>query len=530
MAQLYQRVNKRPLPVGAKVACIKGKMYATWKVKGRSRRAPLSEDGSGIISQSAIYTICYTDEHGRPKWVSSRMRDRDAAARVAAEIEDRVRLKRAGLLDPAQERHAEAARRPVAEHTAAFISFLSHLNNTPKHVRMVRRHLDAILGRARVSRLSDLRCDRVMQAIAGLQKGEPYDGQPQQPASLATCNAYLRSIKAFSLWLHRQGLASEHALAALRLYNAETDRRHVRRQMSPEELRWLFAVTAGYTLRGHQASGPVRAMCYRLASCTGYRANELKSLTTDCFDLDAAPPVVRINAGNSKRRRAETQPLPAAFVEPLRRWLAEFQPGARVFASIAGDTARMLRSDLEASRAAWLKSAETDLEQAEMEKSDFLKYEDRHGHKADFHSLRVAFVTMLSTSGADPKSLQRLARHSSPVLTMNVYNRRSVSQVASHVDAVGDLLSAQPDPWASRPAAPGSREGDWRGDWGCRAPGGTLGLLSAKVEAVGWDGGQAGDEKSSPVNAAKSGNCRRGKRKRLRSESNRRWRICNPLP
>jgi len=530
MAQIYQRVKKKPLPPGAKVACIKGKMYATWTVKGRTRRAPLSEDGNGINCQSGIYTICYTDEHGRSKWVSSGMRDRDAAVRLAAEIEERVRLRRAGLLDPSQERHAEAARRPVAEHAAAFAAYLSHLNNTPKHVRMVRRHLDAILGRARVSRLSDLRCDRVMQAIAGLRKGEPYEGQPQKPASLATCNAYLRSIKSFSLWLHRQGLAAEHALAGLRLYNAETDRRHIRRLLSVEELRWLIDVTAGYTLPSHQTAGPVRAMCYRLASCTGYRAKELKSLTTDCFELDAAPPVVRINAGNSKRRRADTQPLPAAFVDVLRGWLAGFRPGARVFASIAGNTARMLRSDLEAARAAWLKTAETDAQRDEMEQTDFLKYEDRHGHKADFHSLRVAYVTMLSASGADPKSLQQLARHSSPGLTMNVYNRRSIRQVAGHVDAVGELLSARPDLPASRPAGPASQEGDWKGDWAPGAPCGTRGLPPAKVKAIGPDGGQAGSVSNSPANAAESGEGSKFKGKRLRSESNRRWRICNPLP
>ncbi len=39
----------------------------------------------------------------------------------------------------------------------------------------------------------------------------------------------------------------------------------------------------------------------------------------------------------------------------------------------------------------------------------------------DFHSLRAVYVTELAEAGVDIKSLQTLARHSTPVLTMNTY-------------------------------------------------------------------------------------------------------------
>ena len=142
-------------------------------------------------------------------------------------------------------------------------------------------------------------------------------------------------------------------------------------------------------------------MCYRLAAATGFRANELLSLTTDSFDLDAAPPTCTVEAGYSKRRKRDLQPLLDALVEPLRAWLSGFDPGEPVFAGIAGATARMLRSDLAAARAAWLKAVEQQPEPVKerMQASDFLLYSDRQGQVADFHSLRVPFISRVVAGG-----------------------------------------------------------------------------------------------------------------------------------
>ena len=125
-------------------------------------------------------------------------------------------------------------------------------------------------------------------------------------------------MKGFSRWLWKQRLTPDDALLDLGLYNAATDRRHIRRETSAEEVRWLLDATEQRTLPEHGAPGPTRAMCYRLAAATGFRANELRSLTTDSFDLDATPPTCTVEAGYSKRRKRDVQPLPEALVEPLR--------------------------------------------------------------------------------------------------------------------------------------------------------------------------------------------------------------------
>ena len=43
--------------------------------------------------------------------------------------------------------------------------------------------------------------------------------------------------------------------------------------------------------------------------------------------------------------------------------------------------------------------------------------------KVDFHACRVAYITLLFEGGADVKTVQTLARHCDPRITMNVYAR-----------------------------------------------------------------------------------------------------------
>jgi integrase len=62
-----------------------------------------------------------------------------------------------------------------------------------------------------------------------------------------------------------------------------------RRALTPEELSRVFQADE----RGHvdlKTTGPDRAALYRVAAGTGFRVNELRSLTPESFDLAAEPP------------------------------------------------------------------------------------------------------------------------------------------------------------------------------------------------------------------------------------------------
>jgi integrase len=545
MASVFRRVKKQPLPEAARVVERKGGRFAEWlDAKGKRRTAPLTKDGLGIRVQARTYTVRYVDENGHTCEVGTRCRDYDAAMQLGRELEKRAMQRREGLLDPAQERFAKAARQPIAEHAAAHVEHLRAAGNTPKHVKTVERHLRAVFAAAGIDRLPELKSAAVLSAISALRNPPLVDGEqkPKQPASLATCNAHLRSVKGFSRWLWRQRLTPEDALLDLGLFNAATDRRHIRREMAAEEVQWLLDVTEHRTLPEHGAPGPTRAMCYRVAAATGFRASELRSLSIDSFDLDADPPTCTVEAGYSKRRKRDVQPLPPALVEPLRAWLAGFAPGELVFSGIAHDTARMLRSDLAAARQAWLATAATAADRERMQATDFLLYSDRLGHVADFHSLRVLFISRVVAGGASVKEAQTLARHSTPLLTMNVYSRASLLDVAGAVSGLGDLLTQQPsrpEPQQmlatgtggrTEPPAATAQKSAHESAHSQQAPTGPGWHSRADVPPAECPEPSAVQE---PETATIPGDFRDSateKTKRRRWESNPRWRICNPLP
>ena len=136
-------------------------------------------------------------------------------------------------------------------------------------------------------------------------------------------------------------------------------------------------------------------MLYTLALGTGFRADELATLTADRFALDADPPTVTVTACHAKNGTEAVQPIAAGLSDQLRPWLTSKPPGRPVFDGMTERTSEMLRVDLEAAGVA---------------------YETASGI-ADFHALRAAYVTNLVASGASVKNYQTLARHSTPRLT-----------------------------------------------------------------------------------------------------------------
>ena len=523
MAHARRRDLPRPIPKGAKIKTAGGKRFAHWvDARGKARKAPLSKDGKKIVIKASTYTIRFKDEHGKWRYVASGISDKDAANRMAAQLELRASQIRHGLISPSGERYAQAAMRPIAEHLAEYANYLRHKHNTAKHVRMTERRIRGILEAGRIRSLSGLLESTVRSALDTIRTGPEAAGR--RSLGLGTMNGYIRAIKGFSNWLHTDLRSPDFQLRRLGLFNAETDRRLERRAMSADELRWLFGVTKDRTLPRHRATGEDRAVCYLLAALTGYRAGELKSLTTACFDLEGDSPTVIVQAKNSKRRKAERQPIPPAMAAQLKTWLASMDAGSRVFASIPRDTARMLRSDLQAAREAWLATAASDEERTRWGQSDFLRYKDCHGHQADFHSLRTDYVTLLSLADTDAKTLQTLARHSSIDLTMNIYNRRGQKHLAAPVERLGQMLIG---PQADNPTR---CPGDYSGDYSRQAPGGAIGQSGAISPADRLPANEKPTNPQTPANTPVSGGSRGSSGERLRSESNRRWRICNPLP
>jgi len=100
-------------------------------------------------------------------------------------------------------------------------------------------------------------------------------------------------------------------------------------------------------------------------------------------------------------------------------------PGQSVF-PLHHETAKMIRRDLEAAG---------------------IPYETEAGF-ADFHSLRGTYISALVRSGASIKTVQTLARHSNPALTLARYAKTDLHDVIGAVEFLPGLSRPPPDPEA----------------------------------------------------------------------------------
>jgi integrase len=311
------------------------------------------------------YTILYYDEN-RKRRKKTGYTDKAETRRLANELEDQARRRRDGLDDPRAEAFREHGARPLAEHLDTWRDTMRNQGHTAKHAdqsaERVRRLLAVIFGakpddidgktmtraqqeqaRATVdrliakTRLADVATERVQAALATFRNS----GRSAQ-----TCNHYRACVRAFARWCWKTGRLRDQPLIGLTGYNVKEDRRHDRRTVSLEELQRLIAVAE----RGpdYQAmTGPMRALCYRLAVATGLRLSEIASIAPASFDWMA--PNVRVKAAYTKNGQEAELPLPSDLASDLAAYVATLAADAPVF-PLPKKGAAMLRADLAVAR------------------------------------------------------------------------------------------------------------------------------------------------------------------------------------
>ena len=225
---------------------------------------------------------------------------------------------------------------------------------------------------------------------------------------------------AFARWLVDAGRLREvpTGLRKLRLANEKADRKRVRRALSNAQLADLVLDTeAGPTLvvgygptksKHHpiRMTGLERAALYRIAMCTGFRANEIRHLTPECFRLDDVDhPVIVCKAAYAKNGKEAEQLIARDQASWLRAFLktrVDPRPNLPVL-FVPEKTAKLLRHDLAAAG---------------------IPYQTAEG-VVDFHALRYSYITNMIAAGVDPKTVQELARHSTITLTIDRYTKSS---------------------------------------------------------------------------------------------------------
>lgn len=314
---------------------------------------------------------------------------------------------------------ADLARRaaqdtPLPDHLEAYAANIVAKGGTELHARRAASSLRRLLADAGVSSLADLTGDTIQAALSRIRSRR----------SPRTANFALVQAKAFSRWLVAGKKLESSPVAHIKAYSQHVGRKRVRRALTSREAALLVAAAeAGPTVRVRlgagefvELPGPDRAMLYRIALGTGYRADEIRSLTPEAFRLDAGSPVVVLAAEFTKDGKPAEQPIRRDLAGRLGGWLAGKPPGEPVV-PVPIKTAELVRGDLE--RAG-------------------IPFETTDG-AVDFHALRSTYGTLLIKAGVDIKTVQMLMRHASPLMTLSMYVKSSEEDRVKAVESMPNL-------------------------------------------------------------------------------------------
>jgi integrase len=317
----------------------------------------------------------------------------------------KVRLAGIGLLD---KRQCEGSK-PLSEHLDDFYHSLISKGGTLKHAQQTKQRIQKIFDDCDLHSWSDISASRIQRYLFNLMESEKVIGRQ-------TYNYYLMCVKQFARWMIRDRRAQENPIEYLSPINARTDRRRVRRALTPEEARRLLEATRNNPER-FGMSGYERMMLYLVALQTGIRAGEMRSLTVSSVDFEKNH--ITIRAGYTKNRRESVIELRPDTTVELKNLVVGKLPGAPIFnLPHSCSIVRMFRLDLAAAG---------------------IDYQDESGHYCDFHSLRHTFATFLFAAGVHPRTAQELMRHSSINLTMSVYTHFLTGQTSEALDRLPDL-------------------------------------------------------------------------------------------
>ncbi len=220
--------------------------------------------GETVTHKLKKWYVKYRDAEGVVRKVAG-FTDKSATQQLLAKLEREAELEKLGITDPFQKHR----KRPLVEHLNEFEQNLNDGKRSADYVSLTIMRIRSLVQSCDFTFIDDISASRVETFLSNLRK----DGR-----SIQTSNHYLKAIKQFCRWLVTDSRTRDSRIAHVKTLNVKVDRRHDRRSLSAEEFSALIeSALNGPMVQG--IPGPERAMLYVLAAWTGFRRNELASLT-----------------------------------------------------------------------------------------------------------------------------------------------------------------------------------------------------------------------------------------------------------
>ena len=364
--------------------------HVTWFAKGIKRTGKLSKSGK-VNVQSENWTAQFTDETGAVRRVTTKTTNRSAAeiilARYVAEV-DRIR---AGVATREELSKAHVRHITLDDALKRFRTKMTASGNTTEHVNKTEQRILRLCNETKIDTIAKIRRETIERWIASeIQK------KILSPSSI---NHYITAIKSFVKYVVDIELLPSNPLKSIRKINEAVGQRKIRRAMTDEEVERLLQAAETRQCRSKEKANE-RSLVYRLLLGTGLRSTELSLLTPSQIDFTRNR--LTIEAAKTKNKKADVLPIRADLVLSVKKWVEThgIKPQERIFHYNMDSIRRSLYQDL---RVAGIERVGSD------------------GRSIDVHSLRKTFGTMLARAGVPLTTVQRLMRHSTPLLTAKLY-------------------------------------------------------------------------------------------------------------
>jgi site-specific recombinase XerD len=384
-----------------------------------------TDNGKRVKRKTKVYYIKYTDADGKRLRIKG-FRSMEKTRTLAAQLEGKA----ADGPDP----FARHRNTPLSKHLQDFKDYMQVQSLGSDYISNTISTIQRMLDGCEIQLFSDIDPTKVEKWLED-RRGPRF--------GLRSFNSYVKAFKCFLNWMMEKRGAQSNPMKCVKERNQQEDIRRDRRSISQDEFNLLIETTQKQKpYRG--TSGTDRAMLYIVAAGTGFRKEELASLTDANFKLDGPKPTVTVKGAYTKNGKPATLPLQRSLAIALKEWM----PNGKLWPGTWCErAAKMLHNDLDAARTAWIEGAVDPVERKRREKSDSLAQKDKQGMVFDFHALRGQFITNLVLAGVHPKIAQKLARHSTITLTMDRYAKVKMDDLEGAIEALPTVPNLEPKNW-----------------------------------------------------------------------------------
>ncbi len=379
---------------------------------GRAFRPKCSytrKDGTRVEKLTEAWYIEYTDAHGR--WI------RRKAGTTKEQAKDALRKAESDVLAIKNGLPTERVGDMLCTKLASEYLLIQKPHISEEYYAKIERQTKEMFAHCRAYSIRDLTPEKVEGFLETLRR---------RKKSARTINTYIQSIKGMLNWAVENRKLPYNPLDCIRKRSETEDRRKLRRALTDDEISRLMAAAAdgparrlerAYKSRSFppKLQAEIRAqadrnlLIYQLFLETGLRFNEARLLAWSDIDLGAGTFTTRPWWEGNKNGKEETLPLSPGLQEKLR---ALPEPRTGVVVHIPAQFLRTFNDDIEAAGIPKIDAA---------------------GRVMDVHALRHTFGTRLVAAGVDIKSVQKLMRHSTPLLTLGIYVHSDKARLAQAI-------------------------------------------------------------------------------------------------